>query len=130
MNKLEKIYLELLLEAQFDNEDFKRFDIYKGIEIYYNYEHVKQRLQERYSNKTFSIIRLLIKAFLKNLIKQNYFIIENNNTISFICHCNISNIWIAGRFKKNFGKWRVEINTLLPQNPTFPTNIKLFEVNI
>ena len=129
MNKLEKIYLELLLEAQFDNEDFKRFDIYKGIEIYYNYEHVKQRLQERYSNKTFSIIRLLIKAFLKNLIKQNYFIIENNNTISFICHCNISNIWIAGRFKKNFGKWRVEINTVLPKNPIFSKTFNYYEVN-
>ena len=130
MNKITKTYLEILLEAQFERDGFKRFDIYRDIEIYYNYEHVKQRLQERYPSKTFSVIRLLVKAFLKNIINENFLINKKTNNITFICYCSKSEIWIAGRFKKNFGKWRVEINTLLPPNPIYPINIKLFEVNI
>ena len=48
MNKLEKIYLELLLEAQFENKDFKRFDIYRGIEIYYNYDSPYKTFQNNF----------------------------------------------------------------------------------
>lgn len=129
MNEITEIYLELLLEAQFEDNNFKRFDIYKDIEIYYNYEHIKQRLQERYPNLTFGNIRYFTKSFIKYILLNNNLNISNNNILNFICKFTISNVWIAGRFKKNFGKWRIEINTALPQNPVFPKTFKYYEVN-
>ena len=127
MNNITNIYLELLLEAQFENKDFKRFDIYRGIEIYYNYEHVKQRLQERYQDINFSLIRKLIKALIKNILKNNN--LKDIDVLNFVCKFIISEVWIAGRFKKNFGKWRVEINTVLPKNPIFSKTFNYYEVN-
>ena len=44
MDKIEQIYLDLILEAQYDNYKWQRYGIYKNMEIYYSIKHVKDRI--------------------------------------------------------------------------------------
>lgn len=116
MKEFINAYLNIIDEAKFENEKFKRFDVYKGVEIYYSYEHIKQRLQTRYPNMTFSNVRYFSKALLKNLLIDPTFINFKLSDFPFICHFTVSNVWITGRMKKNFGEWRMQIYTLLPSD--------------
>ena len=49
MDSIEQVYLQIILEAQYETDIWKKYEEYKKIEIYYNIKHIKQRLLERYS---------------------------------------------------------------------------------
>ena len=91
----------------------KRYDTFKGIEIYVNVDHVILRLKERYSY-SFGMIRRYVKTFVKQILINEKFIKFKGDDFPFTVHFTLADLWISGRLKKNFNKWRVEINTLLP----------------
>ncbi len=43
-----ELYEKIIFEAEYDTDKWQRFDTYKDIEIYYNIDHIKQRLANRY----------------------------------------------------------------------------------
>ena len=129
---LELIYLELLSEAKYDDDKWQRFDIYHGIEIYYNVEHVLDRLSSRYSTKFGSIRRCVLK-FVKEILKDDILSTQITyiNTIPFTCHCVLSNIWFSGEFKRTNNIWRCKVSTLLPNNnPAFNKQDLRKDINI
>lgn len=111
MDNFDEIYLTLIYEAQFDSVKMKRYDTFKGIEIYFN--DVILRLKERYSY-SFGMIRRYVKTFVKQILIDEKFIKFKGDDFPFTVHFTLADLWISGRLKKNFNKWRVEINTLLP----------------
>ena len=113
MDNFYEIYLTLIYEAQFDSDKMKRYDTFKGIEIYFNVAHVILRLKERYSY-SFGMIRRYVKTFVKQILIDEKFIKFKGDDFPFTVHFTLADLWISGRLKKNFNKWRVEINTLLP----------------
>lgn len=113
MDNFYEIYLTLIYEAQFDSDKMKRYDTFKGIEIYFNVDHVILRLKERYSY-SFGMIRRYVKTFVKQILIDEKFIKFKGDDFPFTVHFTLADLWIFGRLKKNFNKWRVEINTLLP----------------
>ena len=113
MDNFYEIYLTLIYEAQFDSDKMKRYDTFKGIEIYFNVDHVILRLKERYSY-SFGMIRRYVKTFVKQILIDEKFIKFKGDDFPFTVHFTLADLWISGRLKKNFNKWRVEINTLLP----------------
>ncbi len=113
MDNFYEIYLTLIYEAQFDSDKMKRYDTFKGIEIYFNVDHVILRLKERYSY-SFGMIRRYVKTFVKQILIDEKFIKFKDDDFPFTVHFTLADLWISGRLKKNFNKWRVEINTLLP----------------
>ena len=113
MDNFDEIYLTLIYEAQFDSVKMKRYDTFKGIEIYFNVDHVILRLKERYSY-SFGMIRRYVKTFVKQILIDEKFIKFKGDDFPFTVHFTLTDLWISGRLKKNFNKWRVEINTLLP----------------
>lgn len=113
MDNFDEIYLTLIYEAQFDSVKMKRYDTFKGIEIYFNVDHVILRLKERYSY-SFGMIRRYVKTFVKQILIDEKFIKFKGDDFPFTVHFTLADLWISGRLKKNFNKWRVEINTLLP----------------
>lgn len=113
MDNFYEIYLTLIYEAQFDSDKIKRYDTFKGIEIYFNVDHVILRLKERYSY-SFGMIRRYVKTFVKQILIDEKFIKFKGDDFPFTVHFTLTDLWISGRLKKNFNKWRVEINTLLP----------------
>ena len=40
MDNFDEIYLTLIYEAQFNSVKMKRYDTFKGIEIYFNVDHM------------------------------------------------------------------------------------------
>lgn len=42
-----ELYEKIIFEAEYDTDKWQRFDTYKDIEIYYNINHIKQRLANR-----------------------------------------------------------------------------------
>lgn len=114
MDSIEQAYLQIILEAQYDNEKWQRYGKYQEIEIYYNIEHVKDRINKRYNNNTFKQLKIGVKNFLKNVLKDNFLVDKKTDSIPFTVHCTLSNIWFSGRFKRNNNEWRVYISTLLP----------------
>lgn len=112
MDNFYEIYLTLIYEAQFDSDKMKRYDTFKGIEIYFNVDHVILRLKERYSY-SFGMIRRYVKTFVKQILIDEKFIKFKGDDFPFTVHFTLADLWISGRLKKNFNKWRVEINTLL-----------------
>ena len=114
MDKIEQIYLDLILEAQYDNYKWQRYGVYRNIEIYYNIEHIKDRINERYDNNTFKQLKIGVNKFLKDVLKDNFLVDKKTDSIPFTVHCTLSNIWFSGRFKRNINEWRVYISTLLP----------------
>ena len=114
MDSIEQAYLQIILEAQYETDIWKRYGEYKKIEIYYNIEHIKQRLATRYQNINFGSVRKAINAFLKFIVNDKTLDKVKGNELSFTVHCILSDIWFSGRFKRNSGKWRVYISTLLP----------------
>ncbi len=113
MDNFDEIYLKLIYEAQFDSDKMKRYDTFKGIEIYYNVDHVIKRLNERY-NYSFGMIRRYVKTLVKQFLTNENFIKFKGDDFPFTVHFTLADLWISGRLKKNFNKWRVEVNTLLP----------------
>lgn len=113
MDNFYEIYLTLIYEAQFDSDKMKRYDTFKGIEIYFNVDHVILRLKERYSY-SFGMIRRYVKTFVKQILIDEKFIKFKGDDFPFTAHFTLADLWISGRLKKNFNKWRVEITTLLP----------------
>ena len=65
---------------------------------------------------TFSNVRYFSKALLKNLLTDVKFLNFKLNDFPFVCHFTVSNVWITGRMKKNFGEWRMQVYTLLPSD--------------
>lgn len=114
MDKIEQIYLDLILEAQYDNYKWQRYGKYQGFELYYSIEHVKDRIIERYDSNTFKQLKIGINKFLKDVLKDNFLVDKKTDFIPFTVHCKLSNIWFSGRFKRNNNEWRVYISTLLP----------------
>ena len=114
MDSIEQVYLQIILEAQYDNYKWQRYGKYQGFEIYYNIEHVKDRINERYDNNTFKQLKIGVNKFLKDVLKDNFLVDKKTDSIPFTVHCMLSNIWFSGRFKRNNNEWRVYISTLLP----------------
>ena len=69
MDSIEQAYLQIILEAQYETDVWKRYGEYKEIVIYYNIEHIKQRLLERYSTNNFGDVRKKCKQIYKNYFK-------------------------------------------------------------
>ena len=110
MDSIEQVYLQIILEAQYDNYKWQRYGKYQGFEIYYNIEHVKDRINERYNN-TFKQLKIGVNKFLKDVLKDNFLVDKKTDSIPFTVHCMLSNIWFSGRFKRNNNEWRVYIST-------------------
>lgn len=64
-----ELYEKIIFEAEYDTDKWQRFDTYKDIEIYYNIDHIKQRLANRYPLYRLGNIRQFVITFLKTLIK-------------------------------------------------------------
>ena len=113
MDKIEKIYLDLILEAQYDNYKWQRYGKYQGFEIYYNIKHIKDRINERYDISLGSF-RNIVNKFIKVILKDKILEAIKSNELSFTIHALRTNVWFSGRFKRNNNEWRVYISTLLP----------------
>lgn len=113
MDKIEQIYLDLILEAQYDNYKWQRYGKYQGFEIYYNIEHVKDRINERYT-VSFGSFRNIVNKFIKVILKDKILENRKSDELSFTVHALRTNIWFSGRFKRNNNEWRIYISTLLP----------------
>ena len=113
MDKIEQIYLDLILEAQYDNYKWQRYGKYQGFEIYYSIKHVKDRINERY-DVSFGTFRNIVNNFIKTILKEKTLEIRKINELSFTVHAIKTNVWFSGRFKRNNGVWRVYMSTLLP----------------
>ena len=113
MDKIEQIYLDLILEAQYDNYKWQRYGKYQGFEIYYSIKHVKDRINERY-DVSFGTFRNIVNKFIKVILKDKTLEAIKSNELSFTIHALRTNVWFSGRFKRNNGVWRVYISTLLP----------------
>lgn len=114
MDKIEKAYLDLILEAQYDDDKWQRYGVYKNIEIYYSIDHIIQRLS-RYSHIMLRMhdINMFVKRFIKECLSNNI-LNTSKNEIPFTVHCMLSKVWFSGRFKRNNNVWRIQISTLLP----------------
>ena len=113
MDKIEQIYLDLILEAQYDNYKWQRYGKYQGFEIYYSIKHVKDRINERY-DVSFGTFRNIVNNFIKVILKDKTLEAIKSNELSFTIHALRTNVWFSGRFKRNNNEWRVYISTLLP----------------
>ena len=113
MDKIEQIYLDLILEAQYDNYKWQRYGKYQGFEIYYSIKHVKDRINERY-DVSFGTFRNIVNKFIKVILKDKTLEAIKSNELSFTIHALRTNVWFSGRFKRNNNEWRVYISTLLP----------------
>ena len=71
MDKIEQIYLDLILEAQYDNYKWQRYGKYQGFEIYYSIKHVKDRINERY-DVSFGTFRNIVNNFIKTILKRKH----------------------------------------------------------
>ena len=122
MDKIEQIYLDLILEAQYDNYKWQRYGKYQGFEIYYNIKHVKDRINERY-DISFGTFRNIVNKFIKVILKDKTVEAIKSNELSFTVHTLRTNVWFSGRFKRNNNEWRVYISTLLPNKDKEGNNI-------
>lgn len=103
------LFFNTILNTYFSliNEDSKfiKNGSYKNIDFYFSLKHIKERNKERYFNNiSLKILKIIISRFLKELINENYFNTIQITEKSFTIHTILSNIWLCGRLKKNFGK--------------------------
>lgn len=119
MKTLKQIYLEILSEGQYDDEEWVQCGSYRGIDLYIKRNgHLKQRLEERYAGvcqavaKAFIVVKKLIKEELSN--PKSTLVLKDKSEFSFTVVGSVSEICLAGRFKMNRGIWRCYISTALP----------------
>lgn len=121
MDNFKAIYLDLLSEAQYDSDKWRRQDTYHGMEIYIRKDsHLQDRLNERYENISKNKVIVIIKKFLKEELKksENIFNTTNMSDIPFTFKGILSNVYVAGRFKKIGNIWQCYVVTVLPaENP-------------
>lgn len=127
MDNFINTYIDLIFENYdyTENGKYTLYGSYKGINLYININHIKERLLSRYVDKyvTISQIITLTKKFIKILFKENNKISlpasKINPTFPFVIKSINTTIYIAGSFKSHKGIWRCYIKTVLPPTNTY-----------
>ena len=123
MKTLEEIYLDILLEDNYSDDKWQKYDSYRGIDFYIRTDgHLKQRLDERYNlqNTNLAFVLNIVKKFIKEELKDSSSILTTKRLqdFSFTVYAELSKVYVSGRFKMNKNKWRCNIATVLPpDNP-------------
>ena len=98
MNKFIETYLEIIEEGRFKNKKWKLDKVYKDVEILENYEHLKERLIERYKIEYASWIswKNIKQSIIDHLLKikaWKYCKGKNNYQRMFSVHLTTSDMW-------------------------------------
>jgi hypothetical protein len=120
------IYFQIINESQFKNKKWLKTENISSIQIFENYDHLEERLFERYSLR---IKEWLYWLIIKTQITNKFIELDLWSKCSkkdpyqrgFTIHLTISNMWLSGIIQNDIedGEKRIYFSTFLPEEPTF-----------
>ena len=124
MKDLIKQYLSIIHEIKYSNKKWRFDSVYNDFEIYFNLEHIKDRLDKRYETEDLLLVKKLILYIITYIIDNKIFEKEKFNfskkfgyTQGFTFHSSITNFWICGSLQKDIDNTkRIYCSTLLSPN--------------
>lgn len=136
MNKFNALNIKIINETKFSNEKWKSAGLYKNIEIYENFDHLKDRLMLRYTIEltTWKRWNLIKSQIIEYLINNSYFN-KCSKKIPYIrnywCHLTLSNIYVAFICQNDLidNIKRIYFTTFIPnQNTKNILGVEIFEL--
>lgn len=125
MNKFNALYNKIINETKFSNKKWKNVGLYKDIEIYENFDHLKDRLMLRYTIelttwKRWNIIKNQIIEYLINNSCFDKCSKKNPYIRNYWCHLTLSNMYVAFICQNDLDDNvnRVYFSTFLPNKNT------------
>lgn len=120
------IYFQIINESQFKNKKWLKTEIISSIQIFENYDHLEERLFERYH---LHIKEWLYWLIIKTQITNKFIELNLWSKCSkkdpyqrgFTVHLTISNMWLSGILQNDIedGEKRIYFSTFLPEEPSF-----------
>lgn len=120
------IYFQIINESQFKNKKWLKTENISSIQIFENYDHLEERLFERYSLR---IKEWLYWLIIKTQITNKFIELDLWSKCSkkdpyqrgFTIHLTISNMWLSGIIQNDIedDEKRIYFSTFLPEEPTF-----------
>lgn len=116
MSKFQKLYNDIINEANKQKEKWIQLSTYKGVNKFYWKKHIDQRIEERYGDINLGTVAInyLINNLILELLKRKIW--KRISVKSFSCHALRSNIWFSGQIQKDkeTGKKELFVATFLP----------------
>ena len=120
------IYFQIINESHFKNKKWLKTENISSIQIFENYDHLEERLFERYS---LHIKEWLYWLIIKTQITNKFIELDLWSKCSkkdpyqrgFTVHLTISNMWLSGILQNDIedGEKRIYFSTFLPEEPAF-----------
>ena len=120
------IYFQIINESHFKNKKWLKTENISSIQIFENYDHLEERLFERYH---LNIKKWLYWLIIKTQITNKFIELDLWSKCSkkdpyqrgFIIHLTTSNMWLSGIIQNDLedGKKRIYFSTFLPEKPKF-----------
>ena len=120
------IYFQIINESHFKNKKWLKTENISSIQIFENYEHLEERLFERYH---INIKKWLYWLIIKTQITNKFIELDLWSKCSkkvpyqrgFMIHLTTSNMWLSGIIQNDLedGKKRIYFSTFLPEKPKF-----------
>lgn len=122
MNKFDKLYKNIISEANKQNKKWVQLPTYKGINKFYQKQHVDNRIESRYNNDINTLmLNQMFNMFIDELIRRNAWKgVKNKKGFTF--HASKSDRWFSGEIQKDSktNKKEFYVATFLPSNnPTY-----------
>ena len=120
------IYFQIINESHFKNKKWLKTENISSIQIFENYDHLEERLFERYH---LNIKKWLYWLIIKTQITNKFIELDLWSKCSkkdpyqrgFTIHLTTSNMWLSGIIQNDLedGKKRIYFSTFLPEKPKF-----------
>lgn len=120
------IYFQIINESHFKNKKWLKTENISSIQIFENYDHLEERLFERYH---INIKKWLYWLIIKTQITNKFIELDLWSKCSkkvpyqrgFTIHLTTSNMWLSGIIQNDLedGKKRIYFSTFLPEKPKF-----------
>lgn len=118
MKTLEKIYLSVISEENYSDNNWTKHGSYRGIDFYIRVDgHLMRRLNERYADTSMDLATafIIVKKFIKEELKNEKSVLScSRSEFPFTIYGELSKMYVSGRFKMNKGNWRCYVATVLP----------------
>lgn len=120
------IYIQIINESQFKNKKWLKTEKISSIQIFENYDHLEERLFERYR---LNIKEWLYWLIIKTQITNKFIELDLWTKCSkkdpyqrgFTIHLTASNMWLSGIIQNDLedDEKRIYFSTFLPEKPKF-----------
>lgn len=129
------IYYKIICESNFKNKKWVKTEDILDIQIFENYNHLKERLFERYH---INFKHWLYWNILKTQIVNSFIGLNAWTNCSskfpyqkgFTIHLTVSNMWLSGILQNDLEDdcKRIYFSTFLPEEPTFNKHDIKFDI--